>query len=364
MGVYRRTDNKADGTSRERWQIRFTFRHPDGRTERIRRTLPVGTRKRDAESIETEMRAALAAGTYNTYQEPDPAPVFAEFAEHWLETYARSQLKPSTAKGYASSLRQILPHFEGVRIHQIDAASLDRYIAACRQDGQSAKTIQNRLGVLYKVLGTAVEYGKLDAAHLPSKRKVKVPKPQVEFLTDAELTEILDAASEDPLLHALITVAANTGLRRGELFGLEWDVLRLDGTKREVDVTRSYDRGVVTTPKSNQYRTVPLNTVASRTFRDLLPGKRAKGPVFVDAQGDRWTPERVKNRLRSIARATGRDALGWHIFRHTFATRLVRKGVALNVVQQLLGHSDIRMTLRYAHVTQTDKAAAVDLLEV
>ncbi len=80
-------------------------------------------------------------------------------------------------------------------------------------------------------------------------------------------------------------------------------------------------------------------------------------------EGGRWTPERLKNRLRAIARDVGRDALGWHIFRHTFATRLVRKGAALNVVQQLLGHSDIRMTLRYAHVVQTDKAAAVDLLD-
>ena len=160
-----------------------------------------------------------------------------------------------------------------------------------------------------------------------------------------------------------MTVAVNTGLRRGELFGLEWDALRLDGTKREVDVKRSYERGIVTTPKSNQYRTVPLNAAACRTLRDLRPNKQAKGPVFVDEQGERWTPERVKNRLRAIARATGRDALGWHIFRHTFATRLVRKGAALNVVQQLLGHSDIRMTLRYAHVVQSDKAAAVDLLD-
>ena len=73
MGVYRRTDSKADSTSRDRWQVRFTFRHP-----------------------------------------------------------ARSQLKPSTAKGYASSLRQLLPHFDGLRIDQIDAAALDCYIAASR----------------------------------------------------------------------------------------------------------------------------------------------------------------------------------------------------------------------------------------
>jgi integrase len=196
--------------------------------------MPEGTRKRDAEATETKMRAALSDGTYDTYEEAEPAPLLKDFAEHWLSTYVAAQLKPSTARGYRSALGQIHPYFEGLRIDEIDAEALDRFIAARREAGKSPKTIQNRLGVLFKVLGTAVEYGKMDASKLPPKRQVKVPLPQVEFLTEAQLEEVLEASERDPVMHALITVAANTGLRRGELFGLEWDALRVDGTKREV----------------------------------------------------------------------------------------------------------------------------------
>ena len=362
MTVYKRVDRRADGSDRERWQIRFSFPHPDGRTQRIRRTLPEGTRKRDAEATETRIRAALSAGTYNTHvEEPKPAPLLSDFREKWLTTYAAANLKPSTIKGYRSDFKQIEPHFLDLRIDQITVAGIDSYIAECRKIGHSAKTIQNRLGVLYKLLGTAVEYGELDASKLPQKRKIKVPNPKIEFLTDEELDAILAAAESDPLMHRLLLLAAHTGLRRGEIFGLQWDAVRLDVP--EIEVRRSYERGVVSTPKSVRYRLVPLNSASSRMLRELRPANAKSGVVFVDEQGNRWTPERLKNRLAKIGNAAGRDRLGWHIFRHTFATRLVRKGVPLNVVQQLLGHSDIRMTMRYAHVIQTDKADAVAMLD-
>jgi hypothetical protein len=91
---------RADGSDRERWQIRFSFRHPDGRVQRIRRTLPEGTRKRDAEAEETKIRVALTDGTYNTHEEREPAPLLADFCEKWLTTYAAANLKSSTIKGW------------------------------------------------------------------------------------------------------------------------------------------------------------------------------------------------------------------------------------------------------------------------
>ena len=116
----------------------------------------------------------------------------------------------------------------------------------------------------------------------------------------------------------------------------------------------------MSTTKSQRIRHVPL----TRDLRETLLGaRRGEGLVFPNDDGEPWNPDAAARALhRRCARANVRP-IGWHILRHTFASHLAIKGISLRVIQDLLGHSTIAMTERYAHLTSSSLHDAVRVLE-
>ena len=146
-------------------------------------------------------------------------------------------------------------------------------------------------------------------------------------------------------LAPLTLLALNTGLRRGELFGLSWNAVDLE--RRRLQVTAA-------TAKSGRTRYVPLNDEAAGVLEKLgakIPEPRA-GRVFPPLT-------HFKRSWASLLDAAKIKDFRFHDIRHHFASRLVMTGADLYTTQQLLGHSDSRMTARYAHLADEHKAAAV-----
>jgi integrase len=138
-------------------------------------------------------------------------------------------------------------------------------------------------------------------------------------------------------------------LRRGEVFGLRWD---------DIDLARQQLTVRGEGAKSGQTRHVPLNSEAVRVLQTWLP-KRV-GLVF---PGDDRNPlVDIKTAWLPVVKAANIAPFRFHDLRHTFASRLVMAGVDLNTVRELLGHADIGMVLRYAHLAPEHKAAAVEKL--
>lgn len=116
--------------------------------------------------------------------------------------------------------------------------------------------------------------------------------------------------------------------------------------------------------KDGQTRHIPLNPEALETLRQWKAQKAQQegevGYVFPGKGGRRL--DNVKKSWMELLKSAKVDSFRWHDLRHTFASKLVMAGVALNTVRELLGHSDISMTLRYAHLAPESKAAAVELI--
>lgn len=364
MSVRKRTwrDPKT-GARKERWMIHIKLNLPDGTRKEIRKVSPINSR-RGAERYERQVREALLSGSYRKEEDqPDATPQSANvptleaFSQEFLDSYARVNNKPSSVRSKEKILRvHLVPFFGELRLDQIGPRQIEKY-KACKLKRLHRKTINNHLTVLHKLLDTAHEWDELEV--VPRIRWLKAEKPEVRFLSFEEASRLLEAATLEPAWHTMILVALRTGLRQGELLGLQWK--DLDLTRGQLRVRRAVINGIVGTPKSGKTRDLPLtpSVVAA-----LEAHRHRRGPwVFCRDDGAQHTDGQCKRPLyRAYARA-GLEQMGWHVLRHSFASHLVMRGVPLKVVQELLGHATIEMTMRYAHLSPSTLQQAVLELE-
>jgi integrase len=267
------------------------------------------------------------------------------------------------------------------RLTAISGSDLDDYVAARRGEGRSAATIVRDLNNLRSVLRLALERRYLREHPFRGWRKPKVEdngvtrylSPEEEGRLRAALAERDEEARRErasanewraergyALLSAITPtdypdhltpmtlLSLNSGLRFGELAALEWPAV--DMRARVLTVRAATAKGAKT-------RHVPLNAEAL----DVLARWRAQGAgaglVFPGPNGSRIAS--IKTSWAGVLKRARISGFRWHDLRHTFASKLVQRGVDLAVVRELLGHGDFSLTLRYAHLEPKQRAEAV-----
>lgn len=315
-----------------------------------------GAAKAFVEEIEQRSRGEVRRES-NTHAGARLGPTLAEFKAEFLD-WAGAHNKPSEVEGKAMVLRRhLLPAFGNMRLGEIRRREIDRYKAAKSRHGLCPKTINNTLGVLSKLLKLAVQWEVID--HAPPVGLLKTVKPAFDFLTFDEADRLLCAAESEPDALTMILVAVRTGLRQGELLALQWD--DVDLVKGMLQVRRAVARGIVGTPKSNRARFVSLSP---HTVRGLRAHRHLRGElVFCREDGSMLTKGECRHPLWRACKRAGLRRIGWHVLRHTFASHLAMRGKPMKVIQELLGHATMEMTMRYAHLAPAvhrDAVAALD----
>lgn len=169
---------------------------------------------------------------------------------------------------------------------------------------------------------------------------------RLRYLEKEEINKVIQAS---PLrLKPIIIVALNTGMRRGEIFKLKW---------RDIDFQR--DIIYLFDTKNGDKREIPMNDLVKKTLIGVR--KHPDGPyVFCKKDGTPYT--NIKKSFLAALKKCGIINFRFHDLRHTFASQLVMSGIDLNTVRELMGHRDIKMTLRYAHLSPDHKRKAVEIL--
>lgn len=278
-------------------------------------------------------------------------------------------------------LRQAFAEFLPLSMGDVTQARAERWRTARLAAETSAATVNRDLAALRAALSHAVETDLLASHPLARLKPARVDSRAIVRCLSADEEKRLRAALEerdtrrrqaraaanlwrrersyDELpsygiytdhLTPLTLLALNTGCRRGELFGLTWadvgaGVLTIHGTRA----------------KSGQTRHVPLN----REVRDVIDAWRpagAKPSAHLFPNGDKAGLTTIKSAWAPLLKRAEIAHFRFHDLRHTFASKLVMAGVDLNTVRELLGHADLKMTLRYAHLAPAIKAAAVEKL--
>ena len=214
--------------------------------------------------------------------------------------------------------------------------------------GNKPQTGNRYIALLNRVFKEAVDRGFARENPAAKVRRVREEVRAVPFLDEGDLARITAAAK--PGLRPLILLAADTGLRRGELLALQW---------RDIDFARAVL--VVRHSKSKRPREVPLTDRAREVFGDLRAARGpvplvGEDPVFAELAGrhPNWGPLSVSLGFRKAARKAGFQGLRFHDLRHAFCSRLAQLGVPLSTVALLAGHSSLTVTNRYARHVPKD----------
>lgn len=357
LSVYKRQWKTKQGTARAVWMVQVVWTHPDGSRTTIRKRSPIQT-KRGAEQYERDLRTSLCDGSYGKERPKRVVPTVAQFAEEFMHNYAKVNNKHSTYQDKQSIFtHHLLPFFGSMKLDKVGAREIESFRAHKLQT-HSAKTVTNQLSVLRKMLNVAVDWELLD--NVPKFRWSKLPESTFRFLDFEEADRLLGAARDDPetMWFVMVFLALNTGMRQGELLALRWSDVDLHAGR--LSVRQSVTRGVVGTPKSGKGREIPLN---GPTLETLKGHRHLRGPlVFCNEDGSMLTKNQCRCPLRRLQQRAGLSELGWHDLRHTFASHLAMRGASMKAIQELLGHSTMKMTLRYAHLTPTVRRDTVELL--
>lgn len=287
---------------------------------------------------------------------PKVVPTFAEFEKEFVEKYVAPNNKPSEAESKRNILAtHLVPAFGSMRLDEIGPKQIEEYKAAKVKAGAAKKTINNQLGVLGKILRTAAAWGEIPKA--PAILRMKLGDTGFDFLTFEEATRLVDGA--DGFWKTMMLVGLRTGLRLGELRALRW--IDVDLSSGLLRVRQAAWRGIIGTPKGGKSREIPLSAEALAALRAM---RHLRGEfVFCHEGGEMLTHNEPTRPLWRACKRAGLRPIGWHVLRHSFASHLVMRGVTMKATQELMGHTTMAQTMRYAHLAPVVRDEAVLLLD-
>lgn len=311
---------------------------------------------RGAQAYELLIRQKLARGE-PFEEEIETKPIsFGEVAIQWLESYVRNNNKQSEYINRRYILKStLIPFFGKKLVCEIKSFDIEMYKTyLLRQRGVSPKTVNNYLCILSRCLKSALEWQMIEI--MPKIKLMKVPPQKYDFLTDEEARVLIRHAGG--YWRDMILLAIRTGLRFGEIIALKWEDINLK--ERTLTVSRNIVRGIEGSPKNNKTRIVPLT---ASVLAMLNERPREYERVFYFRKGQPLKHDFCRDNLHAICKQAGLRKIGWHQLRHSFASHLAARRNSIIAIKELLGHSDIKTTMRYAHVNLPVLQGAIDTLE-
>jgi integrase len=357
------TKSRLEGS--DVWQFRWSEKDPNGR--RIYRKRVIGTVEEypEAESARSAVSGLISEVNWANRRSNSFAMTIAQLCSHFEQPeLARSNTwrSYSTKKGYAVYLRRwIVPHWGRYELCNIRTIEVESWLRRLPLAKSSCAKIRNVMSVLFN---HACRYEFFDRNPIRLVRQGAKRKTAPNVLTPNEIKMLVNGLELRE--KTLVLLAASTGLRQSELFGLKWGDINFDD--KTIYVTRSIVCGVVGPCKTeSSQKAVPVHPLIVETllkWRERQPYRKPDNWVFASrrCRGRKpyWGQAILRKFIRPKAQELGiQKRFGWHTFRHTYSTLLRSVGTEFKVTQELLRHSSLRSTLDvYTQAITPSKHAA------
>ena len=298
-------------------------------------------------------KAEVVQGKYKFVKKDMQEISFPEFSDDYLKNHAIPTKRPSSVKRDKVLVLNLKKFFGNMKLSKITREHIDQYIAERKQETTRKKelvrpaTVNREVALLKNMFTKAIDWGKVTENPVKGLKMLHEPDPieVMRVLSWNEETKLMESAT--PHLRPILVVALNTGMRLGEILNLKWEDINF--AKAEITVKHT---------KTKKARRIPINNCLILTLRKLTI---TDGYVFCHEDGKPYGS--IKTSFYKAVRKAGIGHLRFHDLRHTFATRLAEV-TTLPSVQAILGHQDIKTTMRYAHATKDQMLQGVQLLEI
>ncbi len=324
----------------------------DASGKRVRRSTGSTSRK-EAEALEAKWKLEV----YRLQQwEEQPERSFDELMLIYIRA---TENEKRSAERDKTSLANLYPFFTGRSLNSLTRKDINAYISQRKTDGVVNATINREVSLLSAAINYAINELEWDILNPAQGRKLKIPEARICWISRVEAAALIQASGNIPRADHLpdfIRLALHTGCRKNELLKLDW---------QRVDLKNAlfYLEGEHT--KAGKRRTVPLNSEAKQALLNRARFRASHCPdspwVFCNKQGGRVND--LKNSFATACKRVGIQDFRIHDLRHTCAAWLVTSGVPLTEIRDLLGHSSVTMTEKYAHLAPENVRAAVQRLE-
>lgn len=321
-----------------KWVIDFTYKN-----RRIRRV--VGESKRNAEAAMIRIKNDILIEKYG-FTKPKKAILFEKFAKDYFELHSREKKSCETDGFHIERLKSF---FNGKYLSSITPEVVERYKSKRKKEVSSA-TVNRELACLKNMFSKAIDWGKAERNPVKRVEFFRENSIKERILADEEIKRLMEAAdcSESEYLKLFLIIALNTGMRRSEILSLK---------RENVNFTKKFI--LLEDSKSGKLRKVPMNEIVAGAIKRVDQDTEY---IFFNKK----TKTRVKNVIKSYITACKRAGIkdvNIHALRHTAATKMINEaGVDVVTAGRILGHSSIKMTLRYCHPSEETMQRAVNKL--
>ena len=314
------------------WYLSY---YVDGR--RIRKR--IGRSKELAELARKDIEVRIAKEDLGWEEIQDPS--FCEFAGRYLK-YVRANARPSTCLRYKKAIQHFLDFLNNhgtlsPKLSHISFPLVEEYKQK-RAASVQPLTVNVELKVLKALYSFAVRCRCARTNPVMKVSFYREPERKPRFLTKNEIQHLLKNADG---LYPIVYTFLKTGLRKSELVNLRWENVDFERQRIRIESDESWRT------KTGNSREIPLDDTLVRILKEL---PRRSEYVFTNTKGRKYA-HHLTERVKRLAKRIGLDCLTLHILRHTFISHLVMSGVQLVAVKELAGHSDIKTTMRYVHLT-------------
>jgi len=342
-GIYERKGQHGDVT----FYIRYQFQGTDIK-ERVGRKSRGFTREMARGALKSRL-GDIARGQFSLEKTRRPVP-FSTLLKQYDE-YARTNWRDYNKQKYF--LAALGKHFGDTPLSQITSWQIEKWKADLRKT-LKPNSVNRHITIIKHMFKKGIEWGMVKTNPTIGVKRFPEPESKTRFLTEDELERLLLACKEQkrqPWLLPLVTLGVHTGMRRGELLGLRWNNVNLD-------------RGLITLQQSKtlKIKAIPINEAAMEALM-WLDKHRYGDHVFMYHWQKPIGKDNVQKSMDRVCSKAGIDDFTFHGTRHTFGSHLVMEGVDLVTVSKLMGHTNIKMTMRYAHLAPRHLAEAVAKLD-
>lgn len=349
------------------WEFRWSEKGPYGRRVYRKRVIGTVDEYTDIKAARGAVAGLIAEVNWSNRQATSITMTIAQLVGHFEQRElgnSNTWRSYSTKRGYSAYLRRwILPKWGHYELRHVRTIEVEAWLRGLPLAKSSCAKIRNVMSVLFN---HACRYEFFERNPIRLVRQSAKRKAAPNVLTPGEIKTLVNGLNLRE--KTLVLLAASTGLRQSEMFGLKWRDIDFD--LKTINVTRSILYGVVGQCKTEaSQKPVPVHPLLLQAFaawRQQQPHKRPDDWVFASkrhrGQKPIWGQTILRKFIRPRAQEIGIDKrFGWHTFRHTYSTLLRSVGTEFKVMQELLRHSSLRSTLDvYTQALTPSKQAAQD----